>query len=319
MNYQLGESSLRFKKATKFALVGNEVYLKEAFIQLATEVYSECSIYKLFPEDEKEALELLGSEDLFGEKLLILYSFNKMKMEAFESAIRDYDSSLVLVIGDKAKTKARAITKILSLVSVVEYKKLREYGTDYLLWIRGRISGAGFTAEDSIDQLLFSRVGPNMSALAHELDKLFIYRSEEKEITTEDVMEMVSVTSVSTAFELFESLLQNNVSKALTCFYSYAKNQDNFIEIVGFLGSYFEKVFRMLLLKEKNFAVDDIADIVSIPRFLVKTRYMPRAQAFGKNRIASKIDLICDLNVQLRQFKGEKRVLMEKFIIGFAK
>lgn len=317
MNFHSALSNLRFKKVSKFALVGNEPYLKESFIKRAIE-YSECTHYSFFPEDQEEALGILESEDLFGEKLLVFHSFSEMKMESFDKAVKGYDGNLILVIGEKAHLKSRAITKILSLVAAVECNKLREYGMDYPLWIRGNITEAGYNAANEIDQLIFSRVGPNMAALAHELEKLFILKSEDKVITSEDVEQVVSLTAVSTAFELFENLLKRNVYKALGCFYSYARSHDNFVEIVAFLGSYLEKMYRMLLLKEKKFKSDDIADIISIPRFLVKTRYMPRAQAFGKNRIAAKIDTICNLNVQLRLFKGNKRVLMERFIIGFA-
>jgi DNA polymerase III delta subunit len=318
MNYQNAVSSLRFKKETKFALVGNERYLKKSFIKIAEKVHSDCTLYSLYPDDQEEALGLLESEDLFGAKLFVFHSFNEMKMEAFERAVKEYGGNLILVIGEKARLKSRAITGVLSNVAVVECKKLRDYGMDYPLWIRNNITEAGYTAPDEIDQQIFLRVGPNMSALSHELEKLFIVKSEEKVITVEDVEKIVSKTAVSTAFEIFESLLKRNVCKALECFYSYSRNHVNFIEIVSFLGSYLEKMYRMLLLKEKRFASDDIADIINIPRFLVKTRYMPRAQAFGKNKIAAKIDSICNLNVHLRLFKGDKKILMERFILGFA-
>ena len=298
--------------------MGNEPYLKESFIKTAKKIHSDCTMYSLYPEDQEEALGLLESEDLFGEKLYVFHSFNEMKLEAFDKAIGEYDGNLILVIDGKAHLKSRAITGILSKVAVVECKKLRDYGMDYPLWIRGNITEAGYTAPDSIDQKIFLRVGPNMSALARELEKLFIVKSEDKTITEEDVEKIVSLTAISTAFEIFESLMKRNVCKALECFYSYSRNHDNFIEIVSFLGSYLEKMYRMLLLKERKFASDDIADIISIPRFLVKTRYMSRAQAFGKHKIAAKIDSICQLNVQLRLFKGNKKILLERFILGFA-
>jgi DNA polymerase III delta subunit len=318
MNFQNAVSSLRFKKENQFVLVGNEPYLKESFIKMAERVYSDCTVYKLFPEDQEEALGLLESEDLFGEKLYVFYSFNEMKTEAFEKALENYDGNLILVIGEKALLKSRAITKVLSSAPVVECQKLRDYGMDYPLWIRGKISEAGFTAPDSVDQQIFLKVGPSMSTLARELEKLFIVKTEEKDITSEDVEKIVSPTAVSTAFELFETLLKRNVCKALDCFYSYARSRDNYVEIVGFLGSYLEKMYKMILLKERKFTSDDIADIINVPRFLVKTRYMPRALAFGKNKIAEKIDRVCDLNVQLRLFKGDKKILMERFILEFA-
>lgn len=317
MIYSKAISSLRYKKGKKFALVGNEPYLKESFIKLAGKVHSDCTPYSLYPENQEEALGLLESEDLFGNKLLVFHSFNKMKMESFEKAIKNYDDNLILVIEDKARLKARAITKILTLVTVVECKKFKEYGMEYPLWIRGNITDKGFTADDEIDQMIFSRVGPNMAVIAHELEKLFILKSDDKNITVEDVKKVVSVTAISTSFEIFENLLKKDTRRALESFYSYAGDRDNFIEIVSFLGLYLEKMYRMLLLKEDNYKIDDIADIIGLPRFYVKTRYMPKATSFGKLKIAAGIDRVCQLNVQLRLFKGDKKVLMEKFIHDF--
>lgn len=106
---------------------------------------------------------------------------------------------------------------------------------------------------------------------------------------------------------------------ALEIFNRYTRNQNTFIDIIGFLYVYFEKVYRMLLLKEEGMEENDIADIIGIPKFLVKTRYLPKASLFGKNNIANKINSLCDLDVKIRLFRGSRRILFERFIYGFEK
>ena len=319
MKYRDAISALRFKKSSKFALIGKEHYLKESFIKTAGKVYSDCSIRILFPEEQSEALSLLRCDTLFEDNFLVLNYFDKMKMETFKDAIDTYNGGLIVTFTEKVNVRSRVITKILSDLTMVECRKLREYNTDYPLWIRGQITEAGFKASDSIDDLIFSRVGPNMFLLAQELGKLFILKSKEKVITSEDVKKVVAISAVSTAFELFESLLRRKINKALNCFSSYSRSHDNFFEIVSFIGTYLEKMYRIILLRERKFEVEDIADIVGIPKFLVKTRYLPWALSFGKNGLAKKIDGICNLNIQLRLFKGDKKILFEKFIYSFLK
>ncbi len=319
MKYREALTSLRFKKNTKFALVGKESYLKEYFIKIANKIYNTYTIKTFFPEDQSEALSLLRCDSLFEDNFLVLNNFDKMKIDIFQDTLNTYDGVVVITLSEKANIKSRAITKIFSDLTVVECSKLREYGNDYPLWIRGLITEAGFSAGDNIDQLLFSRVGPNMHVLARELEKLFLLKSEEKVITSEDVKKVVAISAVSTAFELFEHLLRRNVNKALACFSSYSRNSDNFFEIVSFIGSYLEKMYRMILLRERKFDVNDVADIVGIPKFLVKMKYLPWALSFGKNGLAKKIDAICNLNIQLRLFRGNKKILFERFIYSFSK
>lgn len=319
MKYKEALSFLRYKKSNKFALVGNEPYLKEYFIKTAKGIYSDLSTVVFYPNEQSEALSLLRCDSLFDDNFIVINHFDKMKVELFEESIKTYDGGLIVSLSEKAKVKSRAITKIFSNLIVAECTKLRDYGMDYPLWIRNLIVEAGYKASDDVDELIFKRVGPNMYAIARELEKLFIYKNKDKFIASEDVKRIVAVSVVSSAFELFECLLRRNISKALYCFSSYAQNHNNFFAIVAFIGNYLEKMYKILLLKERGFEKDDIADIIGIPKFLLKTKYLPWALSFGRNNIAKKIDGVCNLNVQLRLFKGDKKILFEKFIYSFSR
>ena len=309
-------ASLTYKRETKFSLVGAEQYLKELFIKTAKRVYADCDIMEFFSNDQNEALNQLNSSSFFGDRLFILNDFNKIKAPLGD-LIPGFNGCIILVLPEKVDTSSRAMTTITGQTAIVECDKLRDYGADYPLWIRNQIHEAGYTAPEGLEDVVFQRVGPNMFVLANELEKLFIIKTD-KVITPEDVNRIVSATAVSTAFDIFESLMKKDVAGALRCFDSFAKSQENLIDITAFIGSYFEKMYRMLLLREQKFEVDVIADIVGIPRFMVKMRYMPRALGFGKDGIASKIDAVCNLDVQLRSFKGDKRLLFEKFILDFS-
>ena len=317
MKYQNALSLLRFKKSNKFILLGDEPYLKEHFIEISESIYSD--IRKYYPEDQREAYDIMNSESFFDDGLIILYDFNKMKVEVFKDLIELYNGCLVLVLSDLSNIKSRVMTDILSKMTIVECKKLREYGSDYSIWISSFINDLGYTSEEGVDQLIFSRVGPNMFSLSNEIEKLILVKSEEKHITLDDVINYVSFTSKGNAFEIFELLLRKNVKKALETFNNYTRNKNVFVDIIGFLYVYFEKVYRMLLLKEEGMEENDIANIVGIPKFLVKTKYLPKAVLFGKNNISNKIDSLCNLDIQMRLFKGNRRILFEHFLYSFSK
>jgi DNA polymerase-3 subunit delta len=175
----------------------------------------------------------------------------------------------------------------------------------------------GHKMQDSADSALFSRIGPSLPSLSQELEKLFLVK-QDQEITTQDVEKYVSLTSSSTAYELLDALLRRDIKSALQRFESYSRMQDNFIEIIYFIGMYMEKMYRMLLLKEEKMDAKDIAEILGIPLFLVRTKYLPRVTGLGKAFISSKIDDICRLDVQVRIFKGDKKILFDQFILKFS-
>jgi len=320
MKYSEALPLLKFKKESKFILVGPEAFLKKRFVDLAIRLYPEHEVSKFFEDDENSALDVLGTESLFGAHLVILHDFEKLKVIHKDIEIlKSFPGVLIIVCSEKMDLKSRAITELTSFFRVVECSKLRPYDLDYPLWIVSYVFESGFTLKDEADRYIYERVGPNMSAIAHELDKLFILKAEDKVITKEDVEKYVANVAVSTAYELLDSLLHRNVPAALKQFDSYMKMQDTFIELVAFLGSYLEKLYRILLLREEKLEANAIADILGIPKFLVKTKYLSVAYALGKDFLSARLNSLCSLDVDLRLFKGDKKILVERYLMEYVK
>jgi DNA polymerase-3 subunit delta len=319
MLYQEGISSLKFKRDNKFFLIGDEPYLKNRFIKAAISLYSNWEILNFYPDSEKEALSSLNSGGLFEGRLIILNSFNKMDAKRFINFSDFTQDCIIFVIDEDNKKTSRDMTTIISKTSVIECNRMKEYGNDYSLWISSIINGNNYTKRDGVEAHIYNKVGPNMFSLHNEISKLLIYKSDTRDINIEDVSSVVSLTSVRSSFELLDNLLNNNIVEALRCLDSYSRVQDNYVELVSFLYTYMEKMYRILLLRDEKVPPNDIASIVGIPRFLLTTRYLPKALAFGKNFIMEKINYICDLEVQLRKFKGNKRILIERLLFKFSK
>lgn len=307
------------KKERRFALLGQESYLKKSFIETAKEIHQGYDVFSFFPEDEEEALGVLGSESLFGDQLVILVQFDKMDVARFYEIIMSFNGCVIFSFTEKAETKSRAVTNILSKSKIVDCPKMREYGTDYSVWLVSYAIKKGYTLKDDAELLIYSKIGPDMFSLAHELDKLFIIKMEDKVINREDVNQYVRDTAVSTSFELLDSLMHKNVKLALERFESYFRSQDTLVELVAFLGAYLEKIYRIFLLREEKMEPDVIAEITGIPKFLVRTKYLSWAQALGKNFITNKLDELCNLDIALRSFKGDKKVLFDRYIMGYGK
>jgi DNA polymerase-3 subunit delta len=195
---------------------------------------------------------------------------------------------------------------------------MREYGTDYPLWISSKISDGGYTKREGVESAIFSKVGPDMFSLSNELSKLFIFKSETKDISLDDVNSVVSLTATKSSFDILDCLLKKDIAGALHCLESYSRIQDNYIELVSFLSHYMEKVYRILLLRDNKMTPEDIADIIGLPRYILKTKYLPKAVILGKSFVSNKMDQLCKLDAQLRKFKGNKKIIVENFILKFS-
>lgn len=314
MRYNEGVAALRKNPVGRFMLTGQEPFLKENFIKLSRALGGEYLGY--WPDEAKAALSNLRSTSLFdGRRTIALFDFEKMKPDHFVDALKSTTDTVIMILGEKTDMKSRTMSEIVTMSSVISCDKLRDYGADYPRWIASMITDSGYSYESGVEALLFHRVGPDMFTLAREIEKLLIVCSG-KHITSEDVTHYVSVTSRSTAFDLLEALLKKDAGAALRCL---STSQENPVDLVRFLGIYFEKMYRIVLLKEEKFDVDTIADVVGIHKYLLSTKYLPRVIPLGKQFIADKIHRLCELDARLRTFKGDDDILIQQFVYSFVR
>jgi len=318
MRYQDGLTSLKFKRDTRFLLTGDEPYLKQMFIKAAHLVYRGWELLDFYPDNESEALSSLNSGGLFDGRLVVLHDFNKMNIKKFTDFIDSPQDCIIFIITEGYEGSSRHMTTVTSKAAVIECNKMRWYGNDYPLWITSKILDGGYTKRDGVESAIFSKVGPDMFSLSNEISKLFLFKNETKDIGMGDVDSVISLTSTKSSFDILDCLLKRDISGALHCLESYSRIQDNYIELVSFLSLYMEKVYRILLLRDSKTTPEDIADIVGLPRYLLKTKYLPKAVVLGKSFVADKMDHLCKLDVQLRKFKGNKKIIVENFFYKFS-
>ena len=316
MRYKDALASVKFKKDTRFMLTGGELFLKHQFIQSTRRFYPTYQFMMYDEELEDEALNTLYSDNLFGPKIVVINRFEKMDVKRFFDVLwKNIEDIVILLVSTKAHS--REVSQVLSKFVEVECLEMRDYGDDYPLWIRTVISENGFEIKEGAE-IIHDRIGSSLFAIYNELRKLFIYVGERKTITQKDIEQVVSIRSVSSAYMILERLLQRDIVGVLRNFDSYCRVHDNFIELAAFFGSYLEKMYRMVVLYEMKTAPDNIAEIIGLPKFIVKTKYLPRALAMGKESLAGYLSKTIDLDANLRIFKGDKRILMESFFYQFA-
>lgn len=315
MRYIEGIVELKKKPVGRFMLTGPEQFLKENFVKVARSLGGD--YLGLWSDEVKEALSNLRTIPLFdGRRTIALFDFDKMKPDQFVDAIKRASSdTIIMLLGEKADLKTRAMTEIVSISTVVTCEKLRDYGADYPKWISSLITESGYTIESGVEALLFYRIGPDMFTLSREIEKLFLM-CKGKHITSEDVSRYVSMTSRATAFDLLDAMLRKDVGAALRCLSTYRESEH---ELVKFLGNYMEKMYRIALLREEGFELDIIADVIGIHKYLVSTRYLPRVIPLGKKFFADKLHRLCELDARMRTFRGDEGILIQQFVYSFVR
>jgi DNA polymerase III delta subunit len=306
---------LQFKREKRFVLFGEETYLKDSFIAAAQSINP--SIFSYYPGEEEEAKSALCSINLFEEnQTIILQYFDEMKPVGFKEIIPKFEGLLIIVLSDKANIKIKALTEIIGLCTPVKCGKMSEYGPEYPAWLVSKATERGYVFIDDSENALFKKVGPDMALLSKELEKLMIFKEHSKSITVDDIDKITSFSVVGSTYKILDLLLKRDIPKVLESFDLYLKNSDDIGGLLFFLGHYFEKLYRMVLMAGNGISADGIASILNISPYLIKSNYLPRALSLGRVQLARCIANIVELETSLRT-SSLKQTLIDKFIFSF--
>jgi len=314
MKFNEAIKELEYHRGNRYILAGEELYLKELFVSIAKKIYP--NHISLFPEDEESIKNAFCSDFFEGEKLVILYHFEEMKQIEFKNLLKSYSGALIALVSEEVNLKLNVITNMFSFCTPVSCGKMSEYGPDYPAWLISKASERNYLFIDDAESLMYRKVGPDMLILSNEIEKLILYKENSKTITPDDVEKVVTCTAMGSTYEILDNILRKDVVKSFKSLDLYLKNNDDLGELVYFLSHYFEKLYRMLLMSEEKMTPESIAGILNMHPFLIKTRYLPRAQEFGKNLIAQCLDNLCQVDVGLRTLSC-KKILIDKFIFSF--
>lgn len=315
MRYTEAIKELQFKRKKKFLLTGNESYLKDLFIKYLISLNSGSIIFSYYPGDEDELKSALFSYSLFEEnRVIILHYFDEMKVSGLKDQINRYEDYLAVVVSDGAKNSS--FSDIIESCTQVQCLKMSEFSQDYPSWLISKASEYEFSFVDGAEDLFFKKIGPDMYMLYLELEKIMLYKGQEKIITPDDVNKVISFSESVSTYDILDNLLRKDVSKALKNFQLYIKHSDDFDGLVYFLGHYFEKLYRMIKMHSDKMSVESIASILNLSPYSVKTKYLPKAILLGFDRLSEILEQIVSLEVALRT-SSIKEILINKFIFSF--
>jgi DNA polymerase-3 subunit delta len=316
MRYNDAIRDLQYDRNRKFVLIGEELFLKEQFERYLISKHPEAPLLVYYPGEEQEAKSSLYSAGLFENRIIVLRYFDQMKNKDFPDLIKLFDGYLLITLSDQANIKNSVISSVLGYSVPVQCNKMSEYGAEYPSWILSYGTEKGYLFVDGAEDELYRKVGPDLTTLLNELQKLLIYKQETKSIYPEDIEKVVADSALGSSYEILDNMLRKDIPKTFRSLDRYLRSNEDIMELVWFLGHYLEKMYRILLMDEQKITPDGMADILNIPPVFLKTRYLPRSKSLGRERIGAWLEGVSSLDAWMRMFKGDKKILFSKFILS---
>ena len=304
-----------------YILYGTEKYLIDKYIK---QLKNENSIQNLSTsiydtDDEIETiLEDANSIDMFGNKKLIIVNnsiiFSEMKQEKNIEKLINYiknpnqNCKLIFTISvEKLDERKKIIKEIRKNCIVKEFNNFDNKGIKDMF--------DDYNIDNFIIEFLKDRVGNNLDILDKEIEKIKIYKDQDKIITKDDILNLTSKNIDTDIFSLIESIVLKDKEKAISIYSEMIKMNEEPIKIIVMLANQFRIMYQSKKLTKMGNSVNNIAELLGIHPYRVKLA-LEKGSKYSEKDLISNLYKLATLDEEIKTGKKDKYLALELFLIS---
>lgn len=232
-------------------------------------------IYDMNIDKFMDVLEEASTVSLFSSvKVIIVNNFlldciNDNELEYLEKYINSNNTDVyIILISNKVDARKKGFKVFKDNFKIMELDKLDN--NNILDYINDRILDNGYKIDNINKEYFLSKVGNDINNINSELDKLFIYKLDDKVIKREDIDLLVFDNIDNVIYEFTNAILDNDYDKIKSMYDRFMIDNVGLDYLISTLYNSFRTSFIIKLLYNKNMSNFDIAKFIGKKEFFVK-------------------------------------------------
>ena len=159
-----------------------------------------------------------------------------------------------------------------------------------------------------------NRVGTNPYNLINEIEKLKIFKINEKVITDEDI-KFASKNIEDNIFDLINYIVNKNSEKVIDIYHDLLSRGSEPIAILVLIANQFRIILQSKLLYYKGYTEKDIASTLSIHPYRVKLA-IQNSRNYSNELLIEYIDKLATLDYEIKSGEKDADTGLELFLLG---
>lgn len=280
------------------------------------------SRYNLEEVSLKDIVEDANTTSLFSDKKVIIvdnsYIFirtTKKVIEQDTDILLSYinnpnpDTILIFIINNDKIDSVKKISKLIK-----EKGSIKEFNTPTN--INSYVSKLfdDYKIDNNSINLLIKRVGTNLNILKEEVDKLKIYKIDDKAITREDIINLTNKNIDTNIFTFIDNIINKNKNDALNTYQEMLKLNEEPIKIIIMLANKFRLMYQACELSKKGYSIDDIATKLNSKRYPVQLA-IEKGYRYDSKILLNNLEALADLDTNIKMGLVDKEIALELFIL----
>lgn len=306
-----------------YLIYGNDYGLIKREIDKLTNGVSDVVKYDLSTDKIDELLDDASCMSLFGDKK-VLVGENALFLTTTTTNVNhnldyltnylnddNHENIVILSVLTDKLDERKKIVKLLKEKSKVIYKELID-NKDLPRFVINEFNNEGYKIDYKAANYFVNYVGKNVDILLSEINKMIIFKDNDKNITINDIDEISSKAINDNVFDLSDAIMKKDFKRMYDCYNDLIILKEEPVKIIAMLGNQFNLVYQCKLLSSKGLSEKEIATSLSVHPYRVKlaieTDYMI-------NELKDILIKLHNLDFEIKSGKVDKNVGFDNFLL----
>jgi len=279
------------------------------------------SKYDLETNTIKEILDDVTTVSLFSSNKLIIvensFIFSRTtkkidNIELLENYLKQYNSdSIILFVNPNEKLDS--VKKIVKLIK--ENGKILEFNPTKNINSLVKNMFEDYKLENGCIELLINRVGKNLNLIYQEVEKLKIYKIEDKYIFKADILNLTTEIIDIDIFKFVDDIINKNKKDAIITYKELLKLNEEPVKIIALIASKFRLMFQACSLTKKGYTEEQISEILDIHKYPVHLAIVA-GYKYNPKILLKYLNDLADLDIGIKTGEKDKELALELFILN---
>lgn len=223
------------------------------------------------------------------------------------------NSYLVFVCNSDSIDSRKKIVNLIKKYGIVKKLEVNDnYLNDY---VNHYLKDNGYKINNGDVVYFINRVGNNINNVTNELDKLMLYKINDKIINRNDI-DLLTVENIDDSiYDLVNCILKNDNEKAIKLYNNFIDNGMDVNQIVAIIAAQIRLLYQVKRLYNSGKSNDEIAKILEF-KSVYRVKYLLNdSYYYSESDLVKYLSKLADIDNAIKTSNGDGNILMQLFIV----
>lgn len=269
--------------------------------------------------DARAVIALARSFPMMAERrVVVVRDFDHLpSKELIETyAKRPSETTLLILLARNPDLRTKPYPALKETVRWVECSAVREYQVPG--WIAGRVKTKGREITLEACRLIQHYVGGSLRDIDNEIEKLFIFVGDKREIDAEDVSAVVGMSKLYNIFELQKAVGRRDPKQSFEILERMLHAGESPVKIVAMLTRFFLTLHRLHTLRSQRLGDRELAEAAKVSPYYIR-EHLTYAEQYPQVHVEQCFAHLLDADEKLKSTSFDQKLVMSLLMYKLVK